>query len=215
MAFCAVCGSGISENPDQLPEPSAPPDFDTRPGEPLRSTISRWVHACPSCGYCADDLTRADPRAGDIVASPLYREALDDTFAPEKARHFLAYAVLLEKLRQFADAGWSALHAAWVCDDAGDVDAAVLCRARAIELWKRGKQVGQLFCDDMASEFALVTDLHRRMGQFEHATVTCGEALDLEDLPPAVEVMLHRQLELIQNRDTSAHNMSELIDLAA
>jgi hypothetical protein len=150
------------------------------------------------------------PGADSVVASEGYREWLSDSSLPEKARHSLAFAFLLEKLHHAADAGWSALHAAWVCDDAGAAEAAVRCRARAIELWRRGKTAGQLFCDDMASEFALATDVLRRMGEFEAATVTCAEGLDLEDLPPAVEAMLRRQMVLIQSRDISAHSMAEL-----
>jgi hypothetical protein len=144
------------------------------------------------------------------VASDGYRQWLNDACLPPKARQFLAFACLLERLHQPADGGWSALHAAWVCDDEGAADAAIRCRRRTIELWQHGKTAGQLFCDDMASEFALVTDIYRRTGEFEHATVTCAEALDLEDLPPALEALLRRQMVLIQARDTGAHSMSEL-----
>jgi hypothetical protein len=144
------------------------------------------------------------------VASNAYRSWLTDVCLPSKARQFLAFACLLERMHQPADGGWSALHGAWVCDDAGATEGAVRCRGRAIELWQRGKTGGQLFCDDMASEFALVTDLYRRMGEFEQATVACAEGLDLEDLPPAVEAMLRRQMVLIRARDTAAHSMREL-----
>jgi hypothetical protein len=213
MAACAVCGALVDDAPVSLPEPQAPPDFDTRPGEPLRSTIGLWVGRCRDCGYCAPDLTLADERAPAIIASESYREILGHAMLASKAREFLAFAHLLEKLHQFADAGWSALHAAWVCDDDRDPVSAEHCRATAIDLWKRGKQVGQLFCDGMASEFALITDVYRRMGEFEQATVACTEGLDLEDLPPAVESMLRHQLVLIQRRDTGPHSMSELVGM--
>jgi hypothetical protein len=194
-----------------LPDPVDPPDFDTRPGEPARSTIPEWLSQCPQCGYAADDTSRADPRAPEIVASDDYKTVLSDARFPAEARPFLAYALLLEKLHQFADAGWSTLHAAWICDDLQAGDSASLCREQAIDRWRRGKQVGQLFADDMATEFALVTDLYRRMGEFEHATVSCSEGLDLDDVPPAVEAMLRRQLVLIQSRDTACHSMKELL----
>jgi hypothetical protein len=210
-AVCALCGVmndvALSE---PVPDSDEPPDFDTRPAEPLRSTIADWIQCCQACGYCAEDISRASEGADDIVRSDAYREWLNNSWIPAKARQFLAFAYLLERLHLTSDAGWSALHAAWVCDDASDDVAARRCRARAIELWQRGKAQGQIFCDDMASEFALVTDLYRRMGQFEHAAVACAEALDLYDLPPAVEAMLRRQRVLIQARDTAAHSMSEL-----
>lgn len=213
MAVCAICGCTEVEEAALLPAPSPgePPDFDTRPGGVLRRTLDSWVRQCPACGYCADDVTRAAPGVAEIVASLAYKATLADAFFPPGARPFLCYALILEKLHQFADAGWSTLHAAWACDDAGAAEAAGACRLLAIERWKNGKQVGQLFADDMATEFALVTDLYRRVGEFEHAMVACAEGLDLEDVPPAVEAMLRRQSVLIERRDTSCHSMSELL----
>ena len=213
MPVCAVCGfeSGPDVMPPLLPDPAGPPDFDTRPDEPARSSIDFWVFRCTSCGYCSGDLTVAGDRAAATVSTDGYKALLTDPSLPEKARQFMCWACVLEKEREFADAGWSALHAAWVCDDAGSMDSASACRRHAIELWRRGKTVGQLFCDDMASEFALVTDLYRRTSEWEHARVACAEGLDLEDLPPPVEAMLRRQLVLIQQRDASAHSMRELL----
>lgn len=209
---CGICGAANrSARSDSLPEAIEPPDFDTRPGEPLRSTINTWVEMCTSCGYCADDISRAAAGADTIVASPEYRAYLEDAWVPAKARQFLCFAYLLDRLHQHADAGWTALQAAWVCDDAGDDNAASRCRSRAIELWQRGKQAGQLFSDDMATEFALVTDVYRRLGEFENATITCAEGLDLEDIQPAVETMLRKQMTLIHARDRAAHSMRELM----
>jgi hypothetical protein len=80
----------------------------------------------------------------------------------------------------------------------------------AINRWKRGKELGQGFADDLATEFAIVTDLHRRGGEFDNATVACAEGLDIEDIPGPIEQMLRRQMTLIQQRDTDRHSMSEL-----
>ena len=208
---CAVCGA---ENDVPLVgniQPVEPPDFDTRPGEPLRSTLQDWVAACHSCGYCADDLTLAHPKAADVVASEMYQSLRGDTRSPAKANQFLCYAYLLDKVREHADAGWSALHAAWTCDDVGAEESAAAAREQAIEYWKRGKHAGQAFSDDLASEYALVADVYRRVGQFEMAVVTCSEALDMEDLPPVIEHVLRRQRTLIEQRDTSAHSIRELL----
>ena len=215
IAHCALCGceNEVADEP-QL-QPTEPPDLDTRPGEPLRSTLPFWVQCCSACGYCAGDITVAHPRAAEVVRSDTYQHALQDPSLPLKARHFLAYACLLERLREFGDAGWSALHAAWMCDDAGHTDGACRCREQAIEYWKRGKHAGQAFSDDFASEYALVADLHRRMAQFELALVTCSEALDMEDVPPVIEHVLRRQKALIERKDTSAHSLRELVPAAS
>ena len=212
MAVCAICSSNTApEAAVALPDSVGPPDFDTRPAEPLRSTQDTWVLLCPACGYAADDLTRAAEGAADIVQSTEYAAILQNSSIPEPARKFLAYAHLLSRLHQHADAGWSALQAAWVCDDAGAPDAARHCRATCIEYWQRGKQVGQVFSEGLPSEFALITDIYRRMGAFEHATVAAGEGLELEDLPPALDAVLRRQQVLIQQQDTAAHSLGELL----
>ena len=211
LATCAVCGGSVQVDSRTLPEPEGPPDFDTRPAEPLRSTLIQWVQMCPHCGYASEDLGLSHPEATGIVQSFAYQSVVEDQTRPTSSRPFLCYAHLLERLHQPADAGWSCLHAAWVCDDLDEAVAATRCRAQAIELWQKGKNVGQSFGDDLVSEFALVTDVYRRMGQFENAIVTCAEALDIEDLLPVMEHLLRKQMTLIQAHDTSAHNLSELL----
>lgn len=209
--ICALCGASTVQ-PVASPgmTGSGVADFDTRPGEPLRSGMSSWVQGCRNCGYCADDISRAAESVSEIVASPAYRVYLDSVDVPSLARHFLCYSLLLEKLHQHADAGWTALHAAWACDDEEANAAARECRERAITLWQKGKAAGQQFAPDLASEFAIVVDVYRRTGQFEHATVACSEGLELEDVPPLLEQLFRRQMVLIQRRDTSAHTLAEL-----
>lgn len=211
IARCALCGADNQVAPEPQVQPAEPPDLDTRPGEPLRSTLGAWVQTCASCGYCASDISVGHARAAELVGSEAYRQVLEDPALPEKARPFLAYAYLLDRLHEHANAGWSALQGAWLCDDLGNSEGACRCREQAIEFWKRGKHAGQAFSDDLASEYALVADVHRRMAQFELAQVTCSEALDMEDLPPVIEHVLRRQKSLIDQKDTSAHSLRELV----
>jgi hypothetical protein len=130
---------------------------------------------------------------------------------PEKVRHFLAYSEILARIQQLADAGWTALHAAWWCDDAGCREPATLCRRRALEFWKHGKQHGQSFGDDLPHEYAIVTDIYRRCGEFEKAIATCSEALDMEDLSPIMDSMLRRQKTYIERKDTGRHSLAEIL----
>jgi hypothetical protein len=208
---CGLCGLSSGQLTAGSPAPKEPPDFDTRPGEPLRSTLAVWVQRCPHCGYCADNITSIHDHAVDFVRGDVYQQGLNDSAFPAKALEFLSYAAILGHVGQLADAGWSALHAAWACDDDGDEAAAIQCRERAVEYWQRGKQGGQAFGDDLAMEFALVTDLYRRMGQFEAAVVTCSEALDVEELPPMLEQLLRREKALIDRKDAACHSVRELL----
>jgi hypothetical protein len=209
--ICGLCGLSSGQQTAGSPAPKDPPDFDTRPGEPLRSTLAVWVQRCPHCGYCAENITSIHDQAVDFVRGELYEQTLNDVAFPEKAREFLSYAAILGHVGQLADAGWSALHAAWACDDDGNEAAAVGCRAQAVDYWQRGKQGGQSFGDDLGMEFALVTDLYRRMGQFEAAVVTCSEALDVEELAPMLEQLLRREKALIDRKDTAGHSIRELL----
>jgi hypothetical protein len=207
---CAICGSVSPQFvPAEIPD-DAPPDFDTRPGPPWGEALKTWIAQCPRCGYCAEDLSLVVPGADEIIQSPEYAERLSNNTVPWLGRQFACYALIVERAHQWADAGWVWLHAAWACDDAGDHAAASACRRMAIDRWKRAKELGIGFADDLATEFAIVTDLHRRNGEFEHAAVTCAEALDIEDIPAPIEQMLRRQMILIQQRNTDRHSMTEL-----
>lgn len=187
-----------------------PPDFDTRPGETMRSTLPYWVQRCPACGYCAADITSIHDRAAGAVESDEYHRILHDSSMPPKAREFLAYAIILDHVDQPGDAGWSALHAAWACDDAGDEHAATRCRGRALEFWQKCKTNGENFGDEIALEFTIVTDVCRRMARWEDAVVACSEALDAEDLSPIFEDVLRHEKALIDRKDRSAHSLKEL-----
>jgi hypothetical protein len=209
---CAVCGKPSRQvSPASVPD-EAPPDFDTRPGPPWAEAIDTWIAQCPHCGYCAEDLSSAPTGAGEVVRTDEYAERLASDSYPWLARRFACYALIVEKAHLWADAGWVWLHGAWACDDARDEAAAIECRRFAIDRWKRAKELGETFADDLATEFAIATDLYRRMGDFENAIVTCAEGLDVEDIPAAIEAMLRRQMTLIQRRDTGRHSMTELYD---
>ena len=209
---CAVCGKTSRQVPPTSVPDDAPPDFDTRPGEPWGATLDTWIAQCPHCGYCAEDLSSAAPGTAQIVRSADYAERVGNDAYPWLARRFACYALIVEKAHQWADAGWVWLHVAWACDDAGDDEAAIDARRLAIDRWKRAKELGESFADDLATEFAIVTDLYRRSADFENATVTCAEGLDVEDIPAPIEQMLRRQMTFIQQRDTSRHSMTELYD---
>lgn len=207
---CAVCGRTSSQAMVGAAPPVDAPDFDTRPGGLLRDTLPRWVAECPHCGYAAAMIAEADARAAAVVRDDGYQQRRKDETLPEGARRFAAHALLLERLELPADAGWTMLHAAWMCDDAGAPDAARHCRGEAIRLWKQGKRRGMDFMEDQMQEFALVTDVLRRLGDFDAAREAALEGLTLEDLPPVVEDLLRRQLSLIQQKDTAAHSLREL-----
>ena len=207
---CAVCTAWSEQLVAESAESFEPPDFDTRPGKPSRSGIAYWVQACPDCGYCANDISVSDEGVPEYVRHSIYRAFRNNKVFPEKATQFLCYALVLEKSEQFADAGWTALHAAWICDDAKDIANAASCRRRAIELWKQAKAVGQAFMDNDFEEFGLVADVHRRVEEWDEARAAAQGGLECEGIPQIVNALLRRELAFVDRKDSTAHNMAEL-----
>lgn len=199
---CAVCGGESSQLQMASTNTRGAPDLDTRPPEMLRSTLQHWVRECPHCRYAAPDIAAPAPeKVPALVRGGVYQAI---------GCKFQRHSWLLAELGHYADAGWTSLHAAWMADDSSDLVAARLCRRRAIELWKRGKQHGQNFMDSTEQEFALVVDVLRRQGEFAEARQTCIEALNDDRLSPLIEDALRFQLTLISRNDDSCHRLDEL-----
>ena len=209
--ICAVCGAH-SEHKEFAPaEDLQPPDFDTRPGEPLRSNMDAWMHSCPSCGYAAGNLEELAESVRELVLGAEYQRIANDTELHARVRPFVCHSWILEQLYAYADAGWCMLHAAWVCDDLGAVEQALICRERCIELWKEAKMQSTDFMESHLEEFAVISDLHRRLGQFEEAHVACEAALDTPELPWIIVSMLRAQLVLLASGDRGRHSLTELL----
>ncbi|MBI4890771.1 MAG: hypothetical protein HY821_09120 [Acidobacteria bacterium] len=198
---CAVCGEFSDQTVLGSSNTMEPPDLDTRPGEMLRSTIAYWIYECPHCGYAAPDLEERITDVADIVRSPEYLS---------NEGRFLRHVFLLRQLGHFAEAGWTALHAAWLADDENNPALAQSNRRLAIALFKQGKASRQNFMNDPNEEFALVTDVCRRAGEFDEALSTCRAGLQGDNLPPLIEDILRLELTLIQNRDDTRHTCAEL-----
>ncbi len=114
---------GESRQPPFRPQPpEQAPDLDLRPGEPLRSTMARWLQQCPRCGYAAPTISEAHPAAAAAVAAAPFRALLADAAHPPLARRFLAWAHVLEETGRWHAAAEATLQAAWVADDAGRAD---------------------------------------------------------------------------------------------
>lgn len=207
---CGSCGQSSEQIQPNSGGESGAPDLDTRPHGPVRSTISFWMQRCPHCGYCAADISAIHEQAADLIGEEEYQNQLTDLRFPAKACEFLAHALILERVGQRADAGWTSLHAAWVCDD-HDGQGQALARGKALEYWRNAKLAGEDFAEPEL-EPALAVDLLRRMGRFEDALINCNQALDggEEPLEPLIEHLLRFEKSLIQGRDTGTYRLSDL-----
>ena len=117
-------------------------DLDGRPSLIRRSSVYLWIQRCISCGYCAMEITKGKPEFKNIISTPEYKLQLSNSAYPETANAFLCYSMLEENSGNFADAGWSAVFASWICDDNGYTKSSSDCRNRAIELFANAKETG-------------------------------------------------------------------------
>jgi hypothetical protein len=210
LLACGNCGAESRYPVLVHAEELEPPDLDTRPGEPLRSSLPYWMKRCAFCGYCADDIASIHEMAGPVVDSAAYQAQLKDERFPEKANEFICHALILERLGQYADAGWTCLHAAWVCDDGAFPQAADLCRKMALRAWNVGKTKGQSFHESHVSEFLIVSDVHRRLGEFEYALTACNLGAETEDLPELLDHCFRLERALISRKDLGRGSMRDL-----
>ena len=197
---CAVCGTG-SRQPPFRPEPAEQaPDLDLRPGEPVRSTMARWLQQCPGCGYAAPNITRAHPAAAQAVAAAPFRALMAESGYPPLARRFLAWAHVLEETGALHAAAEATLQAAWVADDLAGPSLARLWRLDAVALWRGGPPLD-------AEQTVRIIDALRRAEAWDDAAAT-AESLGQADPPEAVAQVVGLELRLIAARDTGRHTVA-------
>jgi uncharacterized protein (DUF2225 family) len=205
---CAVCGKTSKHMVITSTSAFGSPDLDTRPPEPKRSSIVWWIQSCPSCGYCAPDISEHIEKACEVVRSDPYRQQLNSPEFPKLANAFLCYSLIQESLGKYASGGWASIYAAWACDDAGLDAGAQKCRKRALILLRRARENDQEFAEQAGAEEAIMVDLLRRSGQFELALKACDDGLK-KDLEKVISDVLRFQKILIGRSDVACHSIAE------
>jgi len=200
---CAVCGGESRHAPFRPSPPEQAPDLDLRPGEPVRSTMARWLQQCPGCGYAAPDITRAHPAAAEAVRAAPFRALLADDTIPPLARRFLAWALVLEETGALHAAAEATLHAAWVADDLGRPDLSRAWRLDAVALWRGGPMLD-------AEQTVRIVDALRRAEAWGDAGTT-AETLARADPPDAVAQVIMLERRLIAVQDTGRHTVASAL----
>jgi hypothetical protein len=200
---CGVCGHESRQPGFRPPVPEQAPDLDLRPGEPVRSTMARWLEACPHCGYAAPNIAEAHPAGAQAVAAAPYRALIADTAHPVLARRFLAWAHVLEETGALHAAAEATLHAAWVADDLNRDDLARQWRREAVALWRSGPALD-------AEQSVRVIDALRRAGDFAEAE-GAAEALAALNPPEAVAQVTALEVRLIAAEDMGRHSIASAL----
>lgn len=200
---CGVCGTESRQPPFRPSTPEQPPDLDLRPGEPVRSTMPRWLQQCPGCGYCAPDITRAHPAAAEAVRAAPFRALLADNTIPPLGRRFLAWALVLEETGALHASAEATLQAAWVADDLGRPDLARAWRLDAVALWRGGPPLD-------AEQTVRVVDALRRAEAWDDAAAT-AEGLARQAPPEAVAQVIALEQKLIEAGDAGRHTVASAL----
>ena len=200
---CAVCGAGSRQPAFRPNPPEQAPDLDLRPGEPVRSTMARWLQQCPTCGYAAPDITRAHPAAAQAVAAAPFRALVAESSHPPLARRFLAWGHVLEETGSLHAAAEATLHAAWVADDLGRNDLAQHWRLEAVALWRGGPPL-----DD--EQTVRVIDALRRAQAWQDAA-TSAETLRRAAPAEAIAQVVALEQRLIALRDAGRHTIASAL----
>lgn len=206
---CGNCGHASEQTVVMSTNAFGAPDLDTRPPEMARSTLPFYVQVCPSCGYCASDLS--DPLATgveEVLLSSEYEDLLKLCDLPVLAREFLCLSLIYAQMQKFNGAGWACLRSAWVCDDLLDAEGAMGSRIRALEHFARAAAEGQRYMTNAIEEDVLRLDLMRRAERFDDALALCQR---IEESAPAglLAEIVAFQRNLIERRDTDAHTIEE------
>ncbi|MFY1824291.1 hypothetical protein ACN47A_00045 [Myxococcus fulvus] len=112
---CALCANESPHSPAHHEPDIEAPDLDGRPSQ-RELLLHHRLHTCPSCGYCAEDLSVAHPSADAVVRSEAYR-ALDGGQGRILGVHqALRRVMLADAAKDLDGAVASRLRAAWVME---------------------------------------------------------------------------------------------------
>lgn len=213
---CPLCGHVDEQMEIGSTSTFGAPDLDLRPAELMRSSLPFWVVRCGRCGYvrwAGDSEPIPDHAAAQrLVSSQEYQGQLHCSDFPDLANDFLCLAQIAEKANSPGEAGWSALRAAWACDDEGLEHAASACRSRAYGLFEMALAAGQEIVEEGGGHWVVLVDVLRRAGRFEEGRELGARARQVS-LDDFLARLVDFELELIDQGDRSAHAVDE-VDLA-
>lgn len=209
-ARCSVCGAQNAFTGIGSTNAVGSPDLDTRPPEMERSTIFAWVQRCPECGYCASDVSAILPEARAVAIGKEYKDQLNDPMYPELANSFLCKAIVDRESKDYSEATWALIHAAWACDDSDHPDQAMACRQKAADMLTIAEEHGQQVAGQDGTSTAILVDLLRRSGRIDQARTVIAERRRQIAEDVIVSIM-DFQSALIEKNDLSRYTIAEAL----
>lgn len=201
---CAVCGNTSEYNVLMSTNAFGSMDLDTRPPQMKRGTMNYWVQRCPDCGYVSTNVSDETTVTEDFVSSFEYISNEGIEFISPLADKFYKFYMISIHDGNYRKAFFALLHAAWACDDEGDIENAKLCRYMGAEL------SSVIDSDGSDKEFAVMrADMLRRMGDFdkvinEYENIEMGEEL--------LQKIIEFEVLKAKERDDAVYKVSDVED---
>ncbi|NEP58839.1 MAG: DUF2225 domain-containing protein [Symploca sp. SIO2G7] len=188
--------------------------LDTRPPEMVHSTINCSIQVCPNCCYCCHHLDQEYPQVAEIVASKTYQTQLKSPDYPELANWLLCHAIIQKQAGEIAQAGWTSLQAAWVCDDAKNDKAAQKIRQQAAALFQKAIAKGENIDREPITKDVILIDIYRRCGDFDAARKICDNALRQKSTGIQIKLVEYEH-QLLRKQDKRCHTLEEAIKVVS
>lgn len=207
---CGACGRVFSHKGLTSTNSSGSPDLDLRPPEMHRSTMASWVQHCPTCGYCAKDVSKFDEKLRCLIEDASYQLQLADKDCPGLASTFICAGKVSEFSGDEVAAGWGYLRAAWVLDDHKCDSLASQWRSRAADIFAGAVAKGTPIVDGAGGSQAIIVDCLRRSRRdveaLEIIAKTLGHICD-----DVIRQALIYQRRLIESGDAACHRVEEAL----
>ena len=210
LKLCAACGETSEHMLISSTSSFGSMDLDTMPPPLARDTLAQEIQRCPSCGYCAPDISEVTGLDVDLFNDSDYQEVLKGSSGkPPLAREFEAAALLATRAARHADAGWFLLKAAWACDDEQAEADARAFRMKTLESWSLASSSAQSFAADATSEALIKVDITRRSLLFVEA-MKLVEAQPVPD-DEILAAILSFERHLSKMEDDDSHTVDEAV----
>ena len=200
---CYVCGKESKQTVLGSTNSFGSSDLDLRPPEMMRGTMEYWAHECPYCGYIARNIDLGTVVTEAWLARVEFINANNIEFKSELAKRcYKEYLINLED-ENIYKAFAVILNAAWACDDAQDIENAILCRNLALDL------IDELIEkeDDSSTLMLQKIDLLRRSNQFDKVLEEFSGIFMDKDL---LQDILDFQLEKANKYDNACYTVEDV-----
>lgn len=175
-------------------------DLDLRAPPLQRHTMALWLQDCPHCGYVNCSIKDLIPGAQEVVRSPEFHDLRQDWRTPELISAFKRHALIVST--DPVKAGWSLLHAAWVCDDLAHRDLAREYREACADFWVGADWTAG---EQGVRNQTVLVDVFRRATCFDEADALIERLWPLSAMTAGMARVLRFQKLLITREDADSY----------